>query len=136
MKFQNQKKKLNNGKIFPRAFREYLFLGGEFNNLGFDCHGIGFCKEKWVKMKEYYEEEMPKYKVSLNRPYVILHSLDGVCFMFIYLDEGDDPQVYNFGVHPDYRDDNGDVIFFAKKQTFSELINRLVDYALRGLQPW
>lgn len=136
--------KLNNGKEFPKAFREYLFLGGDYNHLGFDSHGIGYDYknmtttkgEDFIALKEYYEKKMPKYKVSLNRPYIILDSYDGLSFMFIYLDEGDDPRVYNFGVDPDYRDDNGEIIYPIPEKTFSELINRLVDYALRGLQPW
>lgn len=128
--------KLNSGKEFPKAFREYLFLGGDFNHLGFDDQdGTHSNGEDLIALKDYYKEKMHEYKVSLNRPYVILDSLYGECFTFIYLDEGDDPRTYIFGVNPKYRKD-GEMIFPVPEKTFSELINRLVDYPLRGLQPW
>ncbi len=113
-------------------------------HLDFDDEGIDYDYENetttkggnFIALKDYYEKVMPKYKVSLNRHYAILHSYDGLIFSFIYLDEGDDPRVYNFGVDPDYRGENGEVIYPIPEKTFSELINRLVDYALKGLQAW
>lgn len=129
-------KKLNNGKSFPKTFSEFLFIGGDYSALGFDYEGYYENGEQYIALKDHYEDIMPKYKVSLNRPYAILDSYDGLTFMFIFLDEGDDPRVYNFGVHPDYRGENGEVIYPIPEKTFSELINRLVDYALRGLQAW
>lgn len=128
--------KLNNGMPFPKVLKEYLFLGGKFNGLGFDNEGIGQDGTEWIALKEYYDKELKKNKLSINRPYAILHSYDGAVFTFIYLDEGDDPRPYNFAIHPDYNNAEGKTIYPIPEKTFSQQINRLVDYALRGLQPW
>lgn len=135
-KIEELEQKLNNGIPFPKALREYLFLGGEFNSLGFDHEGIGQDGSEWIALKKYYEKEMRKNNLSINRPYVVLDSYDGAIFSFIYLDEGDDPRPYNFSVSESYKGSNGETIYPFPEKTFSQLINRLVDYALRGLQPW
>lgn len=35
-KIKHIESKYNHGKEFPKAFREFLFLAGDFNNFGFD----------------------------------------------------------------------------------------------------
>ena len=130
--------KLNNGNSFPKALKEYLYLGGDYNPLGFDSEGIGYDegKNQYLALIEFYEKKMKQKGVSINKPYFILSSLHGECFTFIYLDEGDDPQPYNFGVDEDYRSENGEIIFNTPQNSFSELVDVLVDRALKGLTPF
>lgn len=128
---------INKGRPFPKVFREFLYLAGVYNSLGMELGAdVDVAGDEYIKEIDYYEKEMKKYGVSLTRPYVIFDSLDDACFTFIYLDEGDDPKPYNFGVHPRYRGDNGEVIYeLPLHPKFSVLINDLVDRALKGLQP-
>ena len=125
--------KLNNGNSFPKALKEYLYLAGEYNTLGFDTQGIGYGGNEYLAMMEFYEKKMKQKGLKMEKPYLILHSHDGECFLFLYLDEGDDPQPYNFGVDEGYRSENGEIIFKTPQNSFSELVDVLVDRALKGL---
>lgn len=57
--------------------------------------------------------------------------------MFIYLDEGDDPFVWNCSVDEDYDSEKGEAIWkTTHNDQFSILVNRLVERALKRLTPW
>jgi hypothetical protein len=126
---------INNGNLFPKAYREYLFLGGDYNSLGLS---IAFEESKsWEDIpaiKRVATVEMQKQKLSIERPYSILHYYDDDGFIFIYLDEGDNPQPYIFEPFPLK---NKEHIFPVKNiDSFSAFIDDLVDGALKGLQPF
>mgnify|MGYP006191799177 CR=1 FL=1 len=38
-KIEELEEKFNDGRVFPKAFREYLYLAGDFNNFAFDDLG-------------------------------------------------------------------------------------------------
>lgn len=125
---------INNGNEFPKSFREYLFLGGSYDALGFNTIGpFDNHEEQFTDMKIYFDKKLEDADIKMERPFVIFDHLDGECFMFIYLDEGDDPQPWNLGVHPDYRDEDGSIIFeVTNMKTFSQLINDMVERTLEG----
>lgn len=78
----------NHGKEFPKAFREFLFLAGDFNNFGFDdIDGI-------EALQEYAKEDMEMAGQTLNRPFFAFDVLDSM-YSVILLDEiNADPKVY------------------------------------------
>lgn len=77
----------NKGKKFPRAFREYLFLAGEYG-------GTGVVDEDWEEIREDCEEDLEYCGYSMERPYFVFDRLDGQYSIF-YLDEEDeDPKIY------------------------------------------
>lgn len=131
--------KINSGKPFPQSFREYLFIGGEYSALGINpWYGASFEDEEgenFIKSFKKYNELMKNNGLTINRPFIIFKDGDDSSFDFIYLDEGDDPRPRFF-----YLDDNlmgnDERIGNYPEKTFSELIDRLVDYALRGLVPF
>ncbi|AOC94003.1 hypothetical protein BB050_00864 [Flavobacterium anhuiense] len=90
---QDLEKLYNNGNHFPKCLRELLFLSGEYSYT-FD-YGISDSQKEMQEMfREYLEE---KGRV-IFKPYYIIEVYDGYQFFFVYLDEGDDPQIYE--AHP------------------------------------
>jgi len=121
----------NNGTPFPKAFREFLFIGGNFNAIGLET-----STGNYKGLHQYYEEGMAARGLKFNRPFMVFHNFEGAIGMFIYLDEGDDPKVYNCSVSEGYDSDNGEILWKSNYTTFKELIDDLVNSALNGLQPW
>lgn len=130
---------INNGNPLPKAFKEFLFIGGEYAGLGispiYDCdNGNGI---EFIESKKVYEDLIKKEGLSINRPYIVINSGDDSNFDFIYLDEGDNPQPRFLELDERVRTiENGKYIFDHPEKTFSEFIDRLVDFALKGLMPF
>lgn len=78
----------NNGNMFPEAFREFLFLAGDFNNFGFDdIDGI-------IELQDYINEELEVTKQVVDRPFFAFDVYDSQ-YSVIFLDENKlDPDVY------------------------------------------
>ncbi|MBB6371505.1 hypothetical protein [Chryseobacterium shigense] len=87
-KIKQIEQKFNNNKEFPKAFREFLFLAGDFNNFGFDdIDGI-------IKLQEYAKEDMEMAGQTLNKAFFAFDVLDSM-YSVILLDEtNEDPKVY------------------------------------------
>lgn len=87
-KIKQIESKYNYGKEFPKAFREFLFLAGDFNNFGFDdIDGI-------EALQEYAKEDMEMAGQTLNRSFFAFDVLDSM-YSVILLDEiNEDPKVY------------------------------------------
>lgn len=87
-KIKQIEQKFNHGKKFPKAFREFLFLAGDFNNIAFDdIDGI-------LELQEYAKEDMEMAGQILNKPFFAFDVLDSM-YSVIFLDEtDDDPKVY------------------------------------------
>ncbi len=119
--------KYNNGNPFPTAFREYLFLAGEYDYLGghFDAPGYEWMQEK-------ARAELAECGKTIDRPFFVTDQLDGCTqFGFIYLDENeDDPKVYYCYAHPYYWKDI-DFITERADGTFTVLIDSCIDLAIR-----
>ncbi|WP_294280769.1 hypothetical protein [uncultured Chryseobacterium sp.] len=87
-KIKQIESKYNHGKEFPKAFREFLFLAGDFNNFGFDdIDGI-------EALQEYAKEDMEMAGQTVNRSFFAFDVLDSM-YSVILLDEiNEDPKVY------------------------------------------
>jgi len=83
-------KEFNNGKIFPKALRELLFLAGSSCKL-LDYSIFSSQRE----IQESIIEDLKNDGLEMKRPYYVLEIYDaGSTFYFVYLDEGDNPIVY------------------------------------------
>ncbi|WP_294276610.1 hypothetical protein [uncultured Chryseobacterium sp.] len=87
-KIKQIESKYNHGKEFPKAFREFLFLAGDFNNFGFDdIDGI-------EALQEYAKEDMEMAGQTVNRSFFAFDVLDSM-YSVILLDEiNEEPKVY------------------------------------------
>jgi len=82
-------KKYNKGKVFPKAFREYLFLAGEYFNGGFDTLGEGLDA-----LQELAKEELEMAGQKVDKPFFAF-SVYNSQYSVIFLDETkEDPKVY------------------------------------------
>lgn len=133
---------VNNGDAFPKALREFLYIGGLWNNIG-----VGGPVNGWWDKFQGYKKQLVSRGNLPSRPIFIFSSFEEVVASFIYLDEGDDPRPWNIALSDsgiDYEvtyDDEGNEISFTTNEiwrmgdylTFSEMINTKADLASRGL---
>ncbi len=116
---------LNKEDPLPKVFKEYLWLGGERNGLGFN---IGF--KNYKGNSKFYQKKMKERGIEIRRPFIIFDSLDGATFAFIYLDEGDNPQPWNCSVDEAYDSDEGEQIYKMISKSFSQYIEKRVNYEI------
>lgn len=115
--------KYNQGNPFPKAYREYLFIGGKM-------HGIGIDKAQGYDwLQEAARKELAENNQTIDRPFFVMDQLDG-CeqFGFFYLDENeDDPIIYN--CRPPYVEEGYSLIHPYGQLQFSKVIDSLIDEA-------
>ena len=116
--------KYNNKKKFPKAFREYLFLAGEYFNGGFDTLGEGLDQ-----LQKYVIEDLEKTKKTVDKPFFAFHVYDGL-YSVILLDEtNEDPKVYM--IDPFEALERSTLVSipkggFKENYTFTELVNESI----------
>lgn len=92
---ENLESDLNNGNALPKAYKEFLFLGGEYNALGLDVNFVSEDDspnngEDIMACHRHINRFLKEQDINLlTRPYVILHLYDDDGFIFCYTDEGD-----------------------------------------------
>lgn len=79
----------NNGNPFPKVLKEYLYLAG--NGCTMMDMGISETQQEFQEwMRELLLDEGKIY----TRPFYALETYSNDWFIFIYLDEGDNPNLY------------------------------------------
>ncbi len=79
----------NEGNKFPQAFREYLFLAGNFNNFTFDDLGEGLDG-----LQKMAYEELDSTEQKVDRPFFAFDVYNSQ-YSVIFLDETkEDPEVF------------------------------------------
>jgi hypothetical protein len=116
----------NQGRPFPTAYREFLFLGGEHSNLGDIDTGVSY---EW--MQQLAREEVAASGKTIDRPYWVTDQLDRCTqFGFIYLDEDtEDPVIYYCYADKSYHKEFGFIVP-RPQGTFSNYINVCVERAV------
>ena len=79
--------KYNNDKPFPIAFREYLYLAGDWG-------GTGVVNEDWDDLYKDCKEDMEYCGYSLERPYFIFDNYSSQYSIFYLDDTREDPKIY------------------------------------------
>ncbi|WP_196885401.1 hypothetical protein [Aureivirga sp. CE67] len=113
--------KYNNGKKFPQALREFLYLAGDYNGFGFDTsEGIEDLQEKAKKI-------FSKYGNHIGRPYFVVSKLNGLdTISFIYLDTNEeDPFVYH--CDPYFDEKYEEQFIYARACELSKLIKNHIE---------
>lgn len=112
-------KKYNSGKEFPQAFREFLFLAGDFNNFAFDDLGEGLDE-----LQNIAKEDMDFAGQQLDRPFFAFDVLDSM-YSVILLDEIDEnPKVYL--LMPFLAKGGSQPLLKANNWNFTELVNESI----------
>jgi hypothetical protein len=110
--------KYNKGNSFPKAFREYLYLAGDYG-------GTGVINENWDQLREDCKEDMKDFGVELDREFFIIDELDSMYSIFFLDKNEEDPTIYIFNAA---REEN-DIEPLLKASligTFSQLINEAI----------
>jgi len=117
----------NKGNVFPKALRELLFLAGNYCYV-FD-YGINDSQEE---LQEFVRENLIENEKSLTRPFFAIDVYNaGDQFLFVYLDEGNDPSVYQATY---YFEEVGWIKLI--KPSLSELVKRLIIRVKEGVGPF
>jgi hypothetical protein len=89
-KIEALEKLYNGNKPFPTVIREFLWIAGKDNNLGFTTYRDIF------KLQERARENLAQCGFNIERPFFAFDNVtDCESFSFVYLDENqDDPDVY------------------------------------------
>jgi len=114
---------------FPIAYKEFLFLAGEYTGYLTLLEGISSIEEFADKeFKEYFKEKfLDLFNFNETRPYWIF-TQGSQAFFFFYLDENtEDPEVwkvefYEIGKH--------ELSKLEERSRFSEFINDVVDHSI------
>ena len=118
----------NNGMIFPKALRELLFLGGDF------CYVLSRgLYDTQQEIQEASREKLLKFNKNITRPFFVIDVYNASeQFLFVYLDEGDNPYV-NQAYLPTL-DYIAPITNLDRK--LSEYINFLIDRVKKGFNPF
>jgi hypothetical protein len=117
--------KFNQGRPFPKALRELLYLAGKqcycllFNMLDDDGEMPEQRYQEFVQRQT--RIELKRYNVHIDRPFYVIDSRDGTSVRMVYLDEGDDPMVYFVEIHKEPSS-----IFQPRNKTLTQLINHVL----------
>ncbi|WP_293303068.1 hypothetical protein [Pedobacter sp. UBA4863] len=117
----------NTGNPFPIALKELLFLAGQF------CYVLDYgVFENQQQMQEFVRSEMAEENKSLSRPFFVIDVYNlGDQFIFVYLDEGNNPPTYE-GHY--YASNQGWISQVTP--TLSGLINHGIDRVKQGRNPF
>jgi hypothetical protein len=118
----------NNGNTFPKALRELLFLAGNFCYV-LDNGWYNTQQELQVATREWLAD----HNKSITRSFFAIDIYNGPeQFLYVYLDEGDNPFVYQA-----YLPTRNDIIPFTNlNKKLSEYINSLIERVKQGYNPF
>jgi hypothetical protein len=116
----------NNGNAFPKVLKELLFLTGDFCYV-FE-HGITKSQQE---MQEWVREDMEEMERIISRPFYAIDLYGGDQFMFVYLDEGDNPQIYQASAY-----EKGDVWIRKTSNTIKSLSEKRIIRVKEGGNPF
>ena len=109
--------KYNKGNHFPKAFREFLFLAGNFNNIAFDViNGI-------EELQGHIKKELNATDQEVDRPFFTFSVYDSQ-YSVVFLDEDkEDPDVYL--ICP-FAAAEGELLIKPNGWAFSKLVNESI----------
>lgn len=117
----------NDGKSFPKALTELLYLAGDY------CYVFDYgLNESQEELQEFVRENLFEYEKALARPFFVIDVYNaGDQFLFVYLDAGDDPAVYQATYYFEQSDWIKEI-----KPHLSELVERLIERVKEGISPF
>ncbi len=121
--------KYNAGVVFPQALRELLFLAGKY------CIVLDYgLNESQQELQNFVRSMMNDENKTISRPFFAIDIYNAYDqFIFVYLDEGDNPPVYG----AQYEETNDRPNWIIDVDTsLSNYINYLVDRVKKGENPF
>ena len=116
----------NNRNQFPGALRELLLLAGK------DCYVFDYGRHDSLVLQNSVRNSLTEYSRSMDRPFFAIDVYGGnSLFMFVYLDEGNAPGVYQVDL-----EEEDHTWIRGLGLTLSSLINNSVIKMLKGISPF
>lgn len=127
----NLEQLFNGGNQFPKALRELLYLAGSY------CYVLDYGGE--TEDQQDLQETVRVYVANNNkvisRPYFVIDTYnEGDQFLFVYLDEGDDPQVHEAVFYD--QTDFPDWIHKTSPGSLSQFISARIERFKTGQNPF
>lgn len=117
-KIEDLEQKYNEGKEFPKSFREFLFLAGDFNNVAFDLIDV------FEELQKLANEELKMIGQKVDIPFFAFSVYDSQ-YSVIFLDEtNEDPKVYL--IDPYGAKEGSEQLIRPNGWIFSELVNESI----------
>lgn len=110
--------KYNKGNPFPKAFKEYLFLGGIKG-------GTGVVDNDFDDLQTDCKEDLDRFGYNVERPYFIFDNYDSQYSIFFLDEDLEDPKIFILDPYGKNRGEF-DLIRPGFISTFSKLINEAI----------
>lgn len=121
--------KYNNGNAFPKALKELLFIAGK------NCYVLDYnIFDNQEELQDAARNWLQNYNKTINRKFFVIDAYNaGDQFLFIYLDEGDNPIVRQA-----YLPSRSDIQFITSllNETLSQYIKSQIDDVKQGYNPF
>jgi len=109
----------------PIVYKEFLFLAGNGDSL-LDSWERGFNYLDLMQIN--LKESMNEVNLHLN-PFFVFEEYGNNQCQFFFLNENENPPIYAY--YEDKTEENGKEVYYKKtKNSFSELIEKRIDYTL------
>ncbi|MCV2487663.1 hypothetical protein OD917_22195 [Flavobacterium sp. SH_e] len=117
----------NTGKSFPKVLKELLFLAGQY------CYVCDYgVNEDQKELQESTRQDLLDNERIISRPFYVIDVYSTERFLFIYLDEGENPKIYT--AHPS--GETQDWITPLSNLTIKSLVDSRIERAKRGENPF
>jgi SMI1 / KNR4 family (SUKH-1) len=108
----------------PKTYKEFLFLAGKRDNILGDWNR-GFDDLDWIQ--DQAKESMENVNLSL-KPYFAFAEYGRDQFLFFFLNEGDNPAVYQYAEDKFHKNEKDEYVYYSKfRNSFSEYIEICID---------
>ena len=117
----------NNGNPFPKVLKELLFLAGNY------CYVCDYgVNDSQQELQDWVREHMQERNKIISRPFFVFDVYNGFPFLFIYLDEGDNPLVYEADPY------NPDLNWIRQlqNQTMKSIVDDGIERVKEGYNPF
>ncbi|MDR6457889.1 hypothetical protein J2786_000982 [Chryseobacterium vietnamense] len=129
IEIQQLEVKYNNGQAFPKVLKELLFLAGNY------CYVLDYnIFDTQEELQDAARSWLLFYNRNINRNFFVVDAYNaGNQFLFIYLDEGDDPIIRQA-----YLPSRSDIQFITSllNKTLSQYIEDQIDDVKQGHNPF
>ena len=119
----------NSGNLFPQVLKEMLFLAGKY------CEWLDFSfYDSQQELQDNIRAELLTiFRVTVSRPFFVIETIPDGTFIFMYLNEGDNPPLY----HSNYlTQDNFAAEQEKGKGSLKFLIEKRIELYLEGFNPF
>jgi hypothetical protein len=120
----------NNGVVFPASLRELLYLAGA------NCYVLDYgTNDSPLEMQESSRDYLAHSGKTIDRPFYVIDVFnENDQFLFVYLDESEDPVVYEAILYLNSTDNW--IHCLAKNMRLSEYIDYNINKLLIGQNPF